>query len=97
MRPAGTCRIALLAVLNSGKVGQVDDLAAQAGVPVAKAGRLLSKLCREGVAAAQPQTAPTDRAMHRQVGRPRVVYSVALPPAERTPFDSLNFARHVWR
>lgn len=92
MRPAGSARVALLALLQAGMVGQVDAFAARAGIPPTQARRTLVNLCREEVA----QSAPCAESCGA-VGRPRVVYAAAVSEAERNPFDSLNFARLVWR
>lgn len=91
MRPAGSARLALLALLQAGAVGTFDALANYARVPEHQARHTLKNLSREGVVVARRNATAGGIFPQRQ----RAVYAAAS--ANDSPFDSLNFARQVWR
>ena len=91
MRPPGQARKALLEVLHAGASGTFDALARYARVPERQAQQTLWDLRREGVVVARRNAAAGGVFPQRQ----RAVYAPAA--ANDSPFDSLNFARQVWR
>jgi predicted ArsR family transcriptional regulator len=91
MRPPGQCRQALLAVIGAGVTGTFDALARHAQVPERKAQQTLWDLRREGLVVAQRCAAACDIAPQRQ----RAIYTPST--ANDSQFNSLNFARQVWR
>lgn len=91
MRPAGNARLALLAVLQAGASGTFDALARYAQVPERQAQQTLWHLSREGVVIARRNATAGGIFPQRQ----RAIYAPAA--ANDSPFDSLNFARQVWR
>lgn len=92
MRPAGQCRLVLLAALQSGAVGTFDVLARHAGVPEREARYTLANLRRERVIDAQHQ----HRAGAAQPQRLRVIYHQAAANDAHIALDALSFARQVW-
>lgn len=95
MRPAGPCRLALLAALQAGAVGTFETLARHAGVPEPQAKYTLANLSRECIAKVQRHSG---HSVFPQ--RAKAIYSyndAALNlPLER-PLDALRFASQVWR
>ena len=92
MKP-GTTRIALLAVLQAGVVGTFDAIAHHAGIPEHHARTTLKNLRREGLVAVHC----TAGQRAARAGRPRVAYGMPSAVASAQAFDSLAFARQVWR
>ena len=92
MRPAGTARVALVAVLQAGVVGHCEVIAQRAGVPTTQARYTLKNLCREKVAAAVRPGYTQGGA----VGRPRVLYALHVP-ASHNPVAALASAVSAWR
>lgn len=89
-RPHSAARQALLRVLDAGAAGNWDALARHAGVDPRKARQILANMRRHG--AVDALEAPPDEG-RRAVGRPRTIYV----PVARPQFDSLSYARQVWR
>ena len=85
--------MALLAVMQAGVVGTFDAIARQAGIPEHHARTTLKNLRREGLVAVHCT------AGHRaaRAGRPRVAYGLPSATASAQAFDSLAYARQVWR
>lgn len=89
-RPHSPARQALLHALHSGASGTWEALARHAGVDPRKARQILANMRRHGAVVAQ---APPPGSSPRTVGRPRAIYAPVAPPQ----FDSLSYARQVWR
>lgn len=97
MRPAGSARLALLAVLQAGTSGTFDALARYAKVPERQAQQTLWDLRREGVVVARRNAAAGGIFPQRQRAEYVHYTSCAFGAANDKVFDSLNFARQVWR
>ena len=96
MRPAGSCRLALLAVLQSGAVGTFDTLARHAGVPELQAKYTLANLCRERVVRLYARA--DKHGVFPQRGRGLYAHTATLPTEpDNQPLDALRFAAQVWR
>lgn len=96
MRPAGPCRLALLAALQAGAVGTFETLARHAGVPELQAKYTLANLSRECIARAQRYSSHSSASPRHA----KAIYSyndaaLNLPPDR--PLDALRFAAQVWR
>ena len=93
MRPHGSARLALLAVIQSGGSGAYHELARQAQVPEHQARHTLCNLRRFGVIdSIRPPDQPGQRPQSV-----RVIYTLAANDAQAQPFDALTFMRQVWR
>lgn len=93
MRPHGSARRALLAVLQSGGSGAYHELARQADIPERQARHTLSNLRRVGmIDSVRPAVQPGQRPQSA-----RVIYLRAANDAQAQPFDALAFMRQVWR
>ena len=97
MRPAGNARLALLAVLQAGAVGTFDALANYARVPERQAQQTLWDLRREGVVVARRNATAGGIFPQRQRAEYVHYTAVAFGAANDNAFDSLSFARQVWR